>query len=141
VDTDRIEIARRAYAAFNRSGVDGILGFLDPQIEWRMWSGFARDTRVFRGHSGVREVLGIFQENFDDFRAEPEEFIDAGGCVVVSVRLGGNAKGSGEPQHFDVFQVWAARGSKAIRLDVCGSREEAMEVALNSPTERGLAKK
>lgn len=29
------EVARQAYAAYNREGISGILEYLDAQIEWR----------------------------------------------------------------------------------------------------------
>src|SRR4051812_40507447 len=96
VSTESVEIARQGYHAFNRGGIEAILEFLDPEIEWHMWEEFSRTPRVYRGHDGVREVLALFFENYDDFRAEPLEFIDGGEDVVVPVRLGGRAKGSGE---------------------------------------------
>jgi len=121
------EIARRAYEAFNRGGVDAILEFLDPDIEWRMWERFTRRARVYHGHEGVRKVLAMFEENLDDFVADPHEFIEAGGSVVVPVRLYGHAKGTGEPQSFELVQVWANRDGKAYRLDVYSELSEALE--------------
>jgi ketosteroid isomerase-like protein len=126
VSEANIEIARRAYAAFSLSGIEGILPYLDPEIEWRMWERFSREPRIFRGHDGVRKAIGIFEENYDDFKAEPKEFIDAGDCVVVPVTLSGNVKGTGKPAEFDLVQVWTARGTRAARLDVYSSREEAL---------------
>ena len=130
---ENIQIARRAYAAFNAAGIDGILDFLDPEIEWRMWEQFAREPRIYRGHDGVREVLGVFRENFDDFAAEPTEFIDAGDHVVVPVRLTGKEKGSGGSSVFELVHVWTANGERAVRLDVYASRAEALDsLGLNS---------
>jgi len=126
VSEANIEIARRAYAAFALSGIEGILPYLDPEIEWRMWERFSREPRVFHGHDGVRRALGIFEENYDDFKAEPKEFIDAGDRVVVPVRLSGNVKGTGKLAEFNIVQVWTANGTRAGRLDVYSSREEAL---------------
>jgi ketosteroid isomerase-like protein len=140
VSTENVEMARRAYAAFNGAGVEGILGYLDPEIEWRMWEEFARGSRLFTGHDGAREVLTMFTENFDDFRADASEFVDVGDCVVVSVCLEGKAKGSGELQRFELFHVWRVRDGLAICLDVYGTREEALEAARSPSTGPGLAK-
>ena len=135
------EMAQRAYAAFSRSGVEGILGFLDPEIEWRMWEEFARGSRLFNGHQGVREVLTLFTENYDDFRADADEFIDVDDeRIIVSVCLTGRAKGSGEEQRFELFHLWKIRDGQAVRLDVYGTREEALEAARTSSTGPGLAK-
>jgi ketosteroid isomerase-like protein len=132
---ERKEAARRAYEAFNRGGIDAILEFCDPDIEWRMWETFSRDERVYRGHEGVREVLGVFVENFDDFQAAPHEFIERGDRVIVPVRLHGKAKGSGEEASFEVVQVWTGPGDGrmiAKRLDVYTSKEDAMRAVEES---------
>jgi ketosteroid isomerase-like protein len=126
VSTENVDLARRAYQAFNGGGVEAILRFLDPEIEWRMWERWAREARVFKGHQGAREALLIFTENFDEFGAEPHEFIDAGEHVVVPARLHGRAKGTGEEASFELVHVWTLRGDRASRLDVYASREEAL---------------
>lgn len=132
------EIARRAYEAFNRGGVDAILEFLDPEIEWRMWEEFARGSRVYRGHDGVREVLALFDESIDGFRADPHEFIELPECVVVPVRLHGTVRGTGEEQAYELTQVWATRdGNRAYRLDVYASRDEALAAASGSTVPPG----
>ena len=48
---ENVEIARRAYAAYNRSGIEGILGYLDPEIEWWMWEEFARGSNPLGTHA------------------------------------------------------------------------------------------
>ncbi|HYU60882.1 MAG TPA: nuclear transport factor 2 family protein [Solirubrobacterales bacterium] len=126
MSAQNVEIARRGYEAFNRGGVEAILDYMHRDIEWRMWEQFTREARVFHGHGGVREVLGIFYENFDDFRVEPLELIDAGEQVVVPLKLHGRAKGTGEPNTFELVQVWTVEGAKAIRLDVYADRGEAL---------------
>lgn len=123
---ENLEIARRAYGAFNRGGVERIIEFLDPEIEWRAWEQFARQPRVYHGHDGVRELLAVYAENFDEMRAEPYEFIDAGEQTVVPFRLSGKAKGTDDEVSFDLVHVWSG-GGMAKRLDVYTSKAEALE--------------
>ncbi len=126
----KTKLASRAYEAFNRGGVEAILEFLDPGIEWHMWELFARDRRVYRGHDGVREVLAIFEENLDGFRADPHEFIEVGDRVVVPVNLHGRQRGTGEAQSYEVVAVWAIRDDRAAyRLDLYEELDEALEAA------------
>lgn len=127
-----VEIARRAYEAFNRGGVEAILDFIDPEIEWHMWERFTRRSRVYHGYDGVRQVLSMFEENLDGFVAEPHDFIETPDHVVVPVRLRGQAKGTGEEQSFELVQVWAARNGRAFRLNVYSELEEALE-AVGAP--------
>lgn len=123
--SENTEIASAAYRAFNLGGVDAILEYLDPEIEWHMWEQFSRGSRVFRGHAGVREVLAAFEDNYDNFRADPGELIESDGRVVAPVRLHGEVKGTGEHHSFELVQVWTARDGKAIRLDVYSTLEDA----------------
>jgi ketosteroid isomerase-like protein len=123
---DNVEIVRRGYEAFEEGGVEAILQFLDPDIEWHMSAAFTRAPRVYRGHDGVREVFRFFDENIDDLRADPHEFIEAGDRVIVPVRLHGRAKGSGKPVAYELVQVWVGREGKAIRLVTYPDREAAL---------------
>lgn len=128
MSAEQVELARRAYLAFQRAGVDAILEYLEPEIEWHMWEGFVRSSRVFHGHDGVREVLRVFEENFDELQTIPRELIDAGDRVVAVVDFVGVEKGSGEPVSWELAQVWTIGegGDKAVRLEAFGSREEAL---------------
>lgn len=119
------EIAAAAYRAFNLGGIEAILDYLDPGIEWRMWPEFSREPRIFRGHDGVREVLALFEDNYEAFRADPHEVIETESRVVVPVRLHGVERGSGEHHSFELVQVWTTREQRAVRLDVYASIEEA----------------
>ncbi len=98
-----------------------------------MWERFTRRSRVYHGHDGVRQVLAMFDENLDEFRADPHDYIVAGERIVVPVRLHGRTKGSGEEQSFELVQVWTTPDDHtASRLDVYSDLEEALE-AVGAP--------
>jgi ketosteroid isomerase-like protein len=124
--TDNVEIVRRGYKAFEERGVEGILQFLDPQIEWRMSAAFTGTPRIYRGHDGVREVFRFFNELIEGLGADPHEFIDAGDQVIVPLRMHGRLRESGEPVAYELVQVWTGRDGKAIRLVTYPDRETAM---------------
>src|SRR5215212_3789052 len=123
---DNVEIVRRGYEAFEEDGVEGILRFLDPEIEWHMSAAFTRTPRVYWGHDGVREVFRFFTEWIDDLGADPHEFIEAGDKVIVPVRMHGRLRESGEPVAYELVQVWLGRDGKAIRLVTYPDREAAV---------------
>jgi ketosteroid isomerase-like protein len=131
ISAENLKIAQRAYEAFQRGGVEEALEYLHPEIEWNMSEQFARASRAFHGYDGVREVAAIFDEYFDDLRAEPREFIDAGDKVIVPVRLHGRLKGTGEKAEYDLVQVWTLRMGRAVRLDAYSDRDEALREAGN----------
>ena len=93
MDIDNVEIVRRGYKAFQEGGVEAILEFLDPGIEWHMSAVFTHTPRVFRGHEGVREVFRFFEELIEDLGADPHQFIEAGDRVIVPVRMHGRLQG------------------------------------------------
>ena len=87
-----VETVRSAYEAFNRKDIPAVLALYDPQIEWIEGGGGRSPRGTFRGPQSVAsEVFGSVPQNFDDFRAEPEQFIDAGEHVVVIGRFRGKA--------------------------------------------------
>jgi ketosteroid isomerase-like protein len=128
VTSDNVVIAKAAYAAYARGGVEAILEFADPKIEWEMTELFAGKPTTFRGHDGVRKVIKIFEENIDDFAIEPLEFIEAGDNVVVSVRLHGTGKGTDHPVEFRIAHVWTTVNGLAIRFHSYLTKEDALAV-------------
>ena len=89
-----VEIVRSAYDAFNRKDIPTVLALYDPQIEWIEAGGGRSPAGAFRGPQSVaNSVFATVPQNFDDFRAEPEQFIDAGEYVVVVGRFRGKATG------------------------------------------------
>jgi ketosteroid isomerase-like protein len=129
MSSEHAELARRAYAAFNRGDVEGALVHLDPGIEWHTSPHLDRGARVFRGHEGVRELLALLSEALDEFQSEPERYIDAGAVVVVPLRITGRVPASGQEVSYDLVHVWTVRDRRAIRLDVYDSLPEACAAA------------
>ena len=85
-----VQTVRSAYDAFNRKDIPAVLAAYDPQIEWIEAGGGRSPAGTFRGSQSVAiDVFATVPQNFDDFRAEPEQFIDAGEHVVVVGRFRG----------------------------------------------------
>ena len=133
MENDKVETARKGYEAFRRKGVEGILEYLDPEIEWKAWAQFAREPSLTRGHEGVRHLFTLYGENFEDLRAEPHEFIEAGeDMVVVPFTLAGTEKGTGRAVEWELVHVWTVPDGVATRLEVYDSKPDALRaVGLN----------
>jgi ketosteroid isomerase-like protein len=130
---ENVETARRTYATLNVALAtgefrEGIETFFDPEIVIKP-SGTFPETSELHGHEGVLRFLAGNTEPFEDFRVEPQEFIDAGDSVVVPVHFGGRAIHTGIEVSFDAVHTWTARGGKWIRLDLHRSKAEALEAA------------
>jgi ketosteroid isomerase-like protein len=111
-----IETVRDGYDAFNRKDLSAVLALYDPQIEWIEAGGGRAPAGTFRGPQSVAsEVFAKVPQNFDDFRADPEQFIDAGEHVVVVGRFRGKAR-SGATLDAPFVHVYRMRNGKSVHF-------------------------
>ena len=111
-----VETVRRGYDAFNRKDIAAVLDLYDPQIEWIEGGGGRSPAGTFRGPQSVaNEVFATVPQNFEEFRAEPERFIDAGEHVVVVGRFSGRAR-SGATLDAPFVHVHRLRNGKTVHF-------------------------
>lgn len=107
---------RGGYEAFNRADIPAVLAIFDPQIEWTEPGGGNAPRGTFHGAEGVaNDVFATVPVNFDEFQAQPEQFIDAGDHLVVVGRFRGRSK-SGQQFDLPFAHVWAMQGGKATQF-------------------------
>ena len=68
---ENVQIVRRAYEAFNQGDLEGILGFVDPEIEVRPDPDLP-DWRVFERREGFLSFAGAWLEPWDAYSIEIE---------------------------------------------------------------------
>ena len=123
-----VDLVQRSYVAFERGDLDGVLGDMDPEIEWQQAQGLPHGG-TYHGLAEVRRNIfdPLEEQWWDEFSAVPSEFLDAGGEVVVLGRYRGVAKGTGKQLDVPFVHVWTVRGEKAVRfrqfLDTAGWNE------------------
>ena len=123
-----VDLVQRSYVAFERGDLDGVLGDMDPEIEWQQAQGLPHGG-TYHGLAEVRRNIfdPLEEQWWDEFSAVPSEFLDAGGEVVVLGRYRGVAKGTGKQLNVPFVHVWTVRGEKAVRfrqfLDTAGWNE------------------
>jgi uncharacterized protein len=111
-----VQTIREGYEAFNRKDIPSVLERFDPQIEWNEPGGGRAAKGTFHGPQAVSErVFSLVPENFEDLRADGEQFIDAGEHVAVVGRFRGRTKG-GEALDAAFVHVWTMRNGKAARF-------------------------
>ena len=108
-----VEAMRRAYDAFNRGDVPTVLQVFDEAIEWYEPGGGNAVSGTFRGPQSVaNDVFATVPQSFEEFTAEPQQFIDAGDHLVVVGRFRGRSK-SGQQLDAAFAHVWTMRNGKA----------------------------
>jgi ketosteroid isomerase-like protein len=125
---ENVEVVQTGFEAWSLRGWDGLVDFLDPDIEWTLRPDFP-DAGVFRGLVEVRGLLRRFEEAFDDMVVEPLEFIDAGEQVVVPLNWWGRGKGSGVEVAERQGETWVfvVRAGKVAVVTEYRQKAEALE--------------
>jgi ketosteroid isomerase-like protein len=126
---ENVEIVRQALRAFAR-GLDEVVEFWDPDIDWRAIEGAPDDVGVFSGRDALRHYYEQWYETFDDLRADAEELIDGGGDRVVgTLHVVGRMKGSHAEVDMRVSIVYTVRDGLIASAREYATREEALAVA------------
>jgi len=120
-----LELVRRAYDAFARQDMDGVLADMHPDIEWQQAQGLPH-AGLYRGLDEVRRNIfdPLDRDWWVGFTADPDEFIDGGDRIVVTGRYRAVAKETGKPLDVPYVHIWTVHDGKAVRfrqfLDTAG---------------------
>ena|ERR671925_1743436 len=124
---ENVEVVRRGYEHFNRTG-EPDYSALDPEVVYDV-SRRTFDPLIYHGHEGVREFVALIREQWTTMQLEPQDFVDAGDTVVVSVRLVGVGQQSGVETTANAAHVWILRDGKVVRQTTFQTMDEALEAA------------
>jgi ketosteroid isomerase-like protein len=123
---ENVELVRQAYDSWIREGVEGMIPFLDAEIEWRNPEEGVGGN--FYGHEGVRAWAGQVDKAFEEVRFEVdriEDLSDARVLVVLHAHVKG--RGSGVEMKVPLAHVVEVRAGKAIGLTEYTSVHAALE--------------
>ena len=126
---ENIETVRRGFAAFNESGVEGIIPFLDTDFVAITPPTLASEPDTYRGHDGTRRWFDSFYEVMEEIRWDPREFHEVGDRVVVEFTLRARGKTTGLDFGQDAVMLWELREGMGIRLELFQTLDEALAAA------------
>jgi ketosteroid isomerase-like protein len=92
---ENVEIVRRLAEAHNAGGFEAMLPFLAEDVLWHPLPEWIEESE-YRGHEGVRKLMSIFTDNFDDYAISVKEIKPVGDRVVLLAEQVGRIKGSGD---------------------------------------------
>jgi uncharacterized protein len=125
---ENVAAAKRLYESRNRGDVDGVLAECDPDVEWHSHLATLSGQPI-RGHDGVREYMVSLQEDWESFRHEAEQFLDAGDKVVVLLHIYARGRASGIDVNVPVAHVLTFERGKCLRFVSYHDRAEALKAA------------
>jgi ketosteroid isomerase-like protein len=124
-----VEVARQAYDAYNREGVNGILGYLDPDVQWRNPAD-APVAGLFVGHEGVVEWQRLTDEVWDEVHLEPVRINELpDGRVLAVVRLRFRVRAHEIDMEVPFAHLITISDGKATALSMYTSEAAALEAA------------
>jgi ketosteroid isomerase-like protein len=111
-----VDLIRAIYDAFAAGDVAGILGRMDPAIEWNEAENFPyADGSPYIGPEAVAQ--GVFMRcamEWDGFGVQVDDIVDAGDTVVAFGRYLGTYKATGKPQNIQMAHVWRIADGRAV---------------------------
>jgi ketosteroid isomerase-like protein len=126
---ESVEIVRRVIDARNRGDREAAFAYAAPDIEFDYSASSGPWAGIYRGVAATQRLWDGMDEVFSEFRWEPEEFIDAGDAVVVTMRFHSRGRGSGVETVSRGAQVYWLKDGKVVRYRQCQNRAEALEAA------------
>lgn len=124
---ENVELARRAYEAFNRGDLEAMVADFAPEFEYLTIGMVPGTQAVYRGAEGWMEFLGWMRSEFASPRVEIHELIEREDQVLAGLTLRGRGKQSGVETSWHVWHLWTVLDRKVMRGRGFTNREEALE--------------
>jgi ketosteroid isomerase-like protein len=118
--SESVEIVRR----FLEDDVDEALAYADPDIVWN-----PIEELPTQGHHAVRASLARWKAEWAEYELWPEEFVDKGEHVVVTVCLRARGRVSGIEIDARFYDLFTLRNGKIVRMDQFVERGKALDAA------------
>ena len=123
---ENVEIVQAAWEAWNAGDIGSATSAFHPEVRWHVAED-EPDAETVVGIEGVVREATSWAAAFEDFRGEPQEFIDVGERVVVLIHFRGRARETDSYVEIEETQVYLLRDRKIIEVREYRSRAEALE--------------
>ena len=128
--TPEAEARREAYAALNRSDIDGFMSIFDPEILRVEFEGSPR-AGTFRGFEEVREHVIRGRSTWAEGGCEPQNYTVIGDKIIVTVHVRVRLKDKTDWLEGDVADGFLFRNGKATEYRTFEKESEAMQWVQN----------
>lgn len=121
---ENVRTVRRLFERYESGDYDAALECLDPEVVYE-----TGQELPAVGRDAVREMWERWGDAWDAIETLPEDYIDAGEHVLVTVRYSGRGRGSGIEHDDLLFDVYTFRGGLCVRKQEFRERSEALRAA------------
>lgn len=113
---NNLETIQKLYELFELGDALGLLESLDENIVWTEAEGFPYGG-TYTGHKDiVKNVLKKLATEWDVYKVEADEFLDAGNRIVALGNYSGIYKQTGKKMNVPFAHVWTVENGKATRF-------------------------
>lgn len=114
--SQNFELIKGLYESFAKGDIPGVLGSLDPNIEWTEAEGFPYGGTYTGPNAVLENVFMKLGTEWEGFSAVPYDIVDGGDTIVALGKYGGkyNATGKSFEAHF--AHVWKFKDGKPVRF-------------------------
>lgn len=131
---ENLELVRRAYEAWNRGDVDGVLALCHPELEYHASGLYPDLDPVYYGHEGFWKFERDFRATWESLSIDIERFEDRGDRVAVLGEFEARGR-DGMSLRRPAANVVTIRDGLAVRIEAFGDWDQALE-ALGRPADR-----
>jgi ketosteroid isomerase-like protein len=125
---ENVDLVRRGWQAYEDGDLSAVLALLSPDMVTHVAAPLPV-AGTYQGPEGFLQVTIDWAEGFDDLVMTGEEFIDAGGQVVVRSLHKSRGAESGAPVETDIWYVFTVQAGKAVRVAIFNDRSDALKAA------------
>jgi len=127
MSAQKAHLLRHIYEEWGRGNWQPVFDIYDPEMEWGWSSEFLGLGGVVKDPRNPNPRLQAWLSEWDEWRAEAEEYVELGDYVVVLARYHGRGRGSGVEISQEGAHVFKLRDDRVVRLEIFASRQKALE--------------
>jgi uncharacterized protein len=114
--SEAVETVRELYRAFAQRDSETIRRIFDPEIEWNQMDGWPNGGRYVGTDQVLNQVFAKFRAHWDEWGAEVDEYLDAGGVVIALGHYSGRGKRTGKAVRAAFAHVYTLRSGQIVKF-------------------------
>ncbi len=111
-----LDVVRELYRSFRDRDYEAFLKVCAPDLEWIQNEGFPRGSTKRGAHAVVEQVFKTFNHDWDQWKFEIEQYLDAGETIIVIGTYSGVHRGTGKSMRSPAAHVYDLADGKVTRF-------------------------
>jgi ketosteroid isomerase-like protein len=126
VSQTKVELVRKAFAAYAEGGLEAVLPFYTPDVVWLAASEWPEDS-AYEGIDANRKQDAVWHASFDDYGWEVHDIRDAQDQVLVLAEMVGRTKVDSVVLRQKVGLLASFRGEQIAEVKAFNTWQEGLE--------------